>query len=237
MKDWNLSLVKYWDQLKKAIFNNTKQLDKLSESKQKKAYDQIREAVNSQVQAYTDEQLLMAAVSLVDDLYKFLNDEVFVATTLFEYLEAFGRTFTDALRERGYVINYIVDNQFTRNDVLFQGAFDLFKKVFNAAGLVYICPQLIGMQLMQADGINDDFLTSMPRYINEARYLSDKLVTECHEEGLHYVFLETNFEDGVLDAAVKDMNKPGVLGIFRNEAPIAGSKIQVSYPDQQQNRK
>ena len=236
MKNWKLSLVKYWDQLEKAIFNNTKQLDKLSESKQKKAYDQIREAVNLQVQAYTDEQLLMAAVSLVDDLYKFLN-EVLVATTLFEYVDAFGRTFTDALRKRGYVIHFIVDNQFTRNDILFQGAFDLFKKVFNAAGFVYICPQLIGMQLMQADGINDDFLASMPRYINEARYLSDKLVTECQEEGLHYVFLETNFEDGVLDSAVKDMNKLGVLGIFRNEAPIAGSKIQVSYPDQQQNRK
>jgi len=233
MDNWDFRLVDYWDQTVGAINRNAQRLSKLNETKRKAACDQIRGAVRMQVHDLTDEQLLQAVVSMVDDLYKFVNDEVFMAAALFEYLDAFGRTLIQAVHERGYVIRYVVDNQFSGVDFLMLGPFDVFPKVFKAAGFVYICPQQVSLNLMESDGITESkYPQAIAKYIDEARYVSDTIVTRCHDEGHHYVFIEVDYQEGALDIALRGSGAPGVLSIFRNDAPVAGSEVFVSFPEQ-----
>src|SRR5262245_59502691 len=118
MSGWDISLVDYWDQTTGAINRFARRLGQLEGAERIAAYGQIREGVRGRVGALPDRQLLLAAVSMVDDLYKYVNDEVLVGDALFDYLDAFGRTFTEGVRERGYVIRYVVENQFSGVDML-----------------------------------------------------------------------------------------------------------------------
>ena len=233
MDNWDLRLVDYWDQMTSAINRNTLRLSKLSEGERKAACGQIRDAVRMRVNDLADGQLLQAAVSMVDDLYKYVNDEVFMAAALFEYLDAFGRTFTQALRERGYVIRYVVENQFSGVDFLMLGPFDLFPKILNAAGFVYICPQQLGLGLMEHDGIAaSEYPREIARYTAEARLVGDTLVSKCQNDDRHYVFLEADYQEGTLAMALRGRGAPGVLTIFRQDAPVPGSEVSVIFPEQ-----
>jgi hypothetical protein len=170
---------------------------------------------------------------MVDDLYKYVNDEVLMDRALFAYLDAFARTFTKTVRERGYVIHYIVENQFSDVDFLMVGPFDLFPKVFNAAGFVYVCPHQLALQLMQADGVAvSQYSRAIAQYIAEARVVGNRLVNQCYGTGQHYVFLEADYQEDALDIALQGSGAPGVLSVFRNDAPVPGSTVSVSFPDQ-----
>ena len=234
MSEWNLPLIDYWDQTQDAITRHTLRLIDLGEPERLAACGQIRDAVRQRLAALTDSQLLQAAVSVVDDLYKFVNDDVLVAPALFAYLDAFGRTFTETVRARGYIIHYIVENQFLSADFLRRGPFELFPRVFKAAGFVYICPQHLAWQLMQADGVAaSGYAEGVARYIDEARILANRVVDTCHRTGQHYVFLDADYEAGSLDVALQGSTGQGILSVFRNDAPIPGSTVSVSFPSQQ----
>jgi hypothetical protein len=112
MNDWALHLVDYWDQTTGAINRNVLRLIRLSEPERKAAYGQIQNAVFRRLHALSDIRLLQATVSMVDDLYKYVNDEVLVDQALFAYLDAFAGAFTRVVRERGYAVHYVVENQF-----------------------------------------------------------------------------------------------------------------------------
>lgn len=230
MDNWDLPLVDYWDQRTGAINQHTRRLSQLPDPERRAACNQIHDAVRKRLEGMADELLLKAAVSMVDDLYKYLNDEVLMARALLEYLNAFGRTLTQAVRNRGYVIRYVVDNQFSSVDFLMLGPFDLFPKIFKTAGFVYICPQLLSLHLMKHDGVAvSEYPNAIHRYIAEARAGGDQIVTKCHEESRHYAFIEADYHEGVLDLALQREGR--VLSIFRNDAPVAGSEVFVTFPE------
>ncbi len=233
MDDWDSRLVDYWDQTTGAINRGALRLSKLSGQERMAACGQIRDAVRKRVHALADSRLLQLAVSMVDDLYKYVNDEVLMDEVLFDYLDAFGRTLTETVRERGYVIRYVVENQFSGVDFLMLGPFSVFPRVFNAAGFAYICPQQLGLHLMRADGITaSEYARAIAQYIAEARLVGDRLVNKCHDDGQHYVFLEADYQEGALDIALRGRGAPGVLSVFRNDAPIPGSEVSVAFPEQ-----
>jgi hypothetical protein len=232
MGDWDLCLADYWDQTSGAINRAALRLSKLNGPERLVACGQIRDAVRMGAHALADGQLLQAAVSMVDDLYKYVNEEVLMDEALFDYLDAFGRTLTKSVRERGYVIRYVVENQFSGIDFLMLGPFDLFPRVFNAAGFVYICPQQLGLHLMRADGITaSEYARAIAQYITEARLVGDKLVSKCHDDDQHYVFLEADYQKGALDIALRGRGAPGVLSVFRQDAPVPGSEVFVAFPE------
>jgi hypothetical protein len=228
MSEWDFPYIfNYWDQLTGAITKGAMRMHELSPPEQVEACDEIRQAMRRHVQALSDLQLMELAVSLVDDLYKYVNDEVYYAQALLQYLDAFGRTFTTSLRQRGYVLQYVVDNTFLP-DFLMVGAFDIFPMVFNAIGLVYVCPQQIAWKLMEHDGVPaSGYAENIGRYNMEARVVAARLVNRCLDGSDHYLFLDADYEEGALDLALRDRAKPGVLSAFRNEAPIPDSKVNV----------
>jgi hypothetical protein len=226
MSEWTFPYIfSYWDQLTGIINKSAMRLHELDAHEREKAYADIREAMETHIQRLTDEQFMKAALSLIDDLYKYVNDEIYCATELVQYLDAFGRTFTTRLREKGYSIQYVVENTFA-NDFLMVGPFDLFPVIFNAIGLVYVCPQLIAWDLMKHDGLEAAaYPLAISRYTMEARKVADDLLQRCHADHAHYIFLETDYQDGCLDAALRERGTAGVLSIFRNQAAVADSTV------------
>ena len=232
MDDWDFSLVDFWDQTTGAINRNALRLSKLSEPDRMEACSRIRDAVSKRAHALEDNLLLQAAVSMADDLYKYVNYEVMMHDSLFDYFDAFGSTFTKTVRESGYVIRYVVENQFSGVDFLMLGPFDIFPRIFNAAGFVYVCPQQLGLRLMQDDGVAaSDYAEKIAQYSTEARRVGDQLVNECHDKVQHYVFLEADYEEGALESALRGRGAPGVLSVFRDDAPVPGSEVSVAFPE------
>jgi hypothetical protein len=231
MTAWDRPLVSYWDQRTDSFNRAAAEIRELSTLERNAAYDEIRDCVIDKVAALPEDLLLRAAVSMVDDLYKFVNDTVWMDDALLGYLNAFAHTMIATVRARGYVIRYIADNQFSGSDYLRMGPFDLFPRVFNAAGFVYTCPQLVALQLMRADGIRDDeYEARVAHYIDEARMLNDRIVNTCRNDSRHFVLLETDYVAGSLDAAENGERDAGALTIFRNEAPLPGTNVSVRFP-------
>jgi hypothetical protein len=236
MSEWNTPFVEYWDQATDAINRNAFRFSKLGESERTVASSVIRDSVHRSAGGCSDQQLLREAVSMVDDLYKYMNDTMLSGSAVYVYLDAFARTFTMAVSERGYVIEYVAENAFSSVDFLLIGPFDWFSKVFSAAGFVYICPQHLAFGLMQADGLAaSDYEHLIGKYIAEARMLARRLVMECRSDARHFVFLEADYQDGSLDAALEGRGDPGVLSVFRNQTPLPGSEVDVVFPNSKIN--
>ena len=219
----------YWDTVQDGIPRSAVELSTLSARAAKKTTAATRAAVTEHLRVLPDKTLLHAAFVVADDLYRAASTIAFWNTSVDDYLKCSAATFFGLFSQRGYKLHYVVDNSF--EDL--QRPTELFPLWFRACGIVYICPQLLALELMQHDGVAVvDRSASMAQYIAEARHLGDRLVQECNDEARHYVYLETNFQDGSLDTALQSRGAAGVLSVFRNEAPVPGSKAAVAFPDQ-----
>ena len=194
----------------------------------------IQDSITEHVRVLSDENLCNAAFVMVDDLYKSANNTAAFDEGIRQYLGASAGVFSALFSKRGYVIHYIVDNEFSNTEIGVERPLGLFPLWFRASGLAYICPQELALHLMKADGINrSEFCLKLSQYVREARYVSDKVLDSCHSENRHYVFLDLDSTDTSFGKAFSSSDMPGVLTIFRNEAPIQGSKCEVGFPTRQ----
>jgi hypothetical protein len=46
-------------------------------------------------------------------------------------------------------------------------------------------------------------------------------------EGHHLAYLEADYEDGDVDAIIRAPTASGSILVFRNEAPLPGSRVQI----------
>lgn len=231
MSGWNWGLVEYFDQRTDAINRAAAKIRALGTAERDAAYGEIRECVVDKLLVLSDDILLKATVSIVDDLYKFVNDTVRMDDALIGYLDAFARTAIMTVRARGFVARYVADNQFTNGDYLRTGPFDLFPRVFNAAGFVYSCPQMVARQLMQNDGLRDsEYEARVAQYIDEARMLTNRIIATCRSEARPFLLLDADYEDGSFAEVESGERDTGALTIYRNEAPVPGSNVSVVFP-------
>jgi hypothetical protein len=219
----------YWDEQVRAIDKAALELLELNDSEGERAASEIAASVREHVRVLPDEILIRATVPVLDDLYK-----AACATTRWDggletYLEASAGTFMGLLAERGFRCQYLVDNAWedlTR-------PLELFPPWYQAAGLVYACPQSIARDLMQSDEpgtSNAELSTRMPMYIDEARDVIIQLVGRCISEGRHFTQLDANYVDGSFAQPFEHSGAAGVLTVFRNQAPEPGSTVDLWYP-------
>lgn len=232
MSEWKLRLVDYWDQNIDAINTQVLRLSQLEPAERDLACTQISQTVAEQLAHLSDRQVQKAAVSMVDDLYKYVNDQVLMHTALLAYLDAVARTLITTLHQRGYQLHYVVENQFSGAEFILRGPCDLFPRIFQAAGLVYICPHALAWQLMQADGvIASDYAALIVTYLDEARGLANRLVRQCQVSSRSLIFLEVDYQHGALDEVLAGSGMPGVLSVIRQDAPLPGSTVAVRFPE------
>ena len=238
MQNWMLPrITDYWDEQVQAIDRLSRVLDAVPPSQRDGQVALIRAAIARHVSALSDVDLTRAANCVADDLYKAVDRLSYWDHALETYLLASAGSFFEAVRTRGYILSYIVDNNFD----------DLTRPVrwfpmwYKPTGLCYICPQLIAysLQILENGGTADELqqpldptrLGLIPSYIEEAREIASQLIRKCRDDRRHFVFLATDSHEGCLSAALDASGHPGMIRAFRNEPPIPGSRCTVSFPN------
>ena len=217
----------YWDQQVNAIERMSAAVLELAPPERAVAVEQIQASIARHVAVFDDDLLLRAAVPVADDLYKAACwighwDEGVAA-----YLGASSATFWSLLAERGFTLQYLVDNVFET----LERPLNLFPVWYEAAGLVYISPQAIARELMQGDaGPEAPFDLLLPRYNREARHVAAMLIDRCHDEQRSFALVDADFEEETFRSAFALAGKPGMLTIFRNEAADAGTNVSTWFP-------
>jgi len=200
----------YWDSTTGAVQSLSEKLDTFSGKGREEALNAIRAAVREHIRVLPDKTLCLAACVAVDALYKVASHIPAWWATISDYLAASAGTFFPILRERGFILHYIVDNTFTDT----QRPFQLFPTWFAACQLNYECPQLI----QATDRLDPaSALQSCSRRIQT--YFA-------HRE--HYVLLDIDSCDQSFNEAFSQQKEGRVITVFRNEAPELNTKISMS---------
>ena len=229
-KSWMLPKVTdYFDSQTDAI---QRFVDKLKNSRDvERDVSAIREAVSEHMRVLPPQWVFSAAVAIVDDLYKTGNSLPLWDEHHGKYIEASAGSFFQLFRDKGFVLRYGINNGFEQTDSGMQRPLYLLPALFAAAGLVYICPQAVGLLTMEHDGIpGSDFLTNYGRYEAESRHMALMLLGKCKKSRRSFVVLELGDDDALLKDFRSAALKENVVTVFRCEPPIAGSKIDVRFP-------
>ena len=221
-------LTDYWDQQVGAVEAGAHRIAALDGADRDVALEEIARSIASHVEAMSDEILVHACVVVVDDLYRAACSIDRWDSALGDYLSASAGILASLLWQRDLEVQYLVDNRW--EDMA--RPVDLFPAWYEACGFVYVCPQVLLLELSGADqpapGLDPAVLEAA--HIIEARLLATELVARCHAENRHFIHLDTDYVDGSFESAFAKRGSAGVLTMLRNEAPEPGTKLAVWYP-------
>jgi hypothetical protein len=225
VQDWNLrNISDYWDQRVGAIERLSRVIETIPESRREAEVNALYDAVSLKADALPDEELIKFAVPMVDDLYKAINQRAQFDECDMLYVQFSASAFFNALKRRGYMVHYFTNNTFS----------DLVRPVyafpawFGAARLLYICPQEIATRNFEGNKPAEEWPSLIQKYLTEARLIANGLADRCLAEGRHFLFLDIDAQD--FPAAEKSLDQPGVIWVFRAEAPTQGSPIKPRFP-------
>ena len=180
MKDWMLPrITDYWDQRVQAIDRLSRALKAVSSSNSLAEVTLLQAAIVRHVDVLTDQDLIMAAVAVADNLYKAADQSSYWDEALEQYLTASARTFFGALSTRGYQVNYVIDNNY--EDLSRPTRF--YPMWFRSAGITYVCPQHMATLMMEHDRVLESERSMlMEKYIQEGRHMASEAVSLCRSE-------------------------------------------------------
>ena len=220
----------YWDSTVGAIDALARELGSLSAPKEKEtALLELADAVGEHVRVLPDNLLMTAAVAVADDLYKGACWIDRWDRDLAEYLEVTAAVFWLSVTERGFRLQYLVDNTF--DDL--ERPVGLFPDWFGAAGIVFACPQVVAVELIRAaEGAAAPITARLPTYLAEARGIVESILDRCLAESRHFALLDLDTEEQSFRTALARKDEAGVLTIMRSEAAQPGTKVTVSFPSE-----
>lgn len=217
MNNWLLdNLFDYWDQNQDAVYRYSMAIAELDERERSKSFNEISQGITTHVDNLNDEELLKTAFSMAEDLYKEANkDPTLFDETVQKYLESNAGVFCNALSKRGFVIHYLIDNEFEKTFEGMARPLDLYQGWFRASGFIYICPQSIVLEIMTEDGYErSEFFNLMTPFIEEAREVVNDILDQCHSKKLHYVFLDADSNPDSFQKAFNADDEPGAFIII-----------------------
>lgn len=180
----------------------------------------------------TPVQMIATAVSMVEDLYGGMASsqraEIPLPNGLVLYLRATAGTLTEEIGNRGYRLQYVIDNQFPAGAL---GPAPVFPLWFKAAGFIYVSPFQAALMLIEADGIElRAFGEFWPRYEAEARAIARDLYERAESDGRHIVVIDDEPGEALLVRALSDLPRPRLIHLFRNEPPHVKA-VRITAPE------
>lgn len=239
MKNWVLENISdYWDnQYQNSIFEYSQIISHYPAGQREQVKNLIREAIFEHVAALNDKQLVYAAFIIADDIYKSANEISLFIPFISEYLQASAGTFYDLLKQRGYYLHYLTNTVFAGN--AFQGfirPLHIFWQFFEPAGLRYICPHAIALELMQRDGLSEkDFEKNIAAYLRRAETAGNSIIHRCHADKKHYINLQIDGDDRNFRTSFAHAKDKGTITVLRSEVPVRGTSCAVIFPDEEFN--
>jgi hypothetical protein len=237
MSDWSPnSIGDFWDPKTGAIEYYAARLRVLPRDDQKKAFEEIELAATRHVATYSDRTLIEVSTMMVDFLYRSVTGDGAGMMawlwdfSLAQFLQVTCAPVLGALKGRGYVLRYIIDNCFQPESLL-GGPMSLFPDWFNAAGFIYVCRECVAARLMENRGHREDeYLGLLDEYADEATDVATMVLNRVTAERRHYVLIETNGRDELIEKAMQELRSPGTVYVTRREAPGPGSLVALSAP-------
>lgn len=220
------TLIAYYDARTPAVEQTATKLQALDRGEAEVVLAHVAEHVRDLAHALPADRFDMIAASVVDDLYKTISNADTWSEEADLYVGAVFGSFLGVAAERGRRLQYVIDNVYedlTR-------PLHIFPYVFSAAGLVFACPQHVAAHLAKKDGGSvgeTPAVESLSPWIAEGRHLAQAVVSEAAATGRHFVYLDANIEEGGLETVLELSAAPGVVSVFRNEAPTDGSSVSV----------
>ena len=239
MSEWMFrKLTDYWDQQsgaqfeEGAIHRHSRRIAALPDTERATASAEISECIVKHSEALDDEQLVLAALSLSDDLYKAVTQLTYLDDFVLEYLGAVCAPFWAHLTRSGYAVQYVVNNEYENTPYGMAGPLNVFPDWFGAAGVAYVCPQAMSLLLMRHDSVpEEDQYLRMRDYIREGRHVARNVLVRARLESRHFVYLDTDMTDDSMASATAGFEELGVIGIVRTEAPGPGSRCTLYKPE------
>ncbi len=229
----------YWDnQTRNNIFEFSQMIGFFPQDKKERALREIRQAMFEHARILNDEQLTYAAFIIADDIYKSANEISLFNLYISEYLEASAGTFFEIVKERGFCLHYLANN-------VYEGSasagmirpLQFFRYFFLPAGIRYICPHEIALELMKRDGLGvEDYDANIGKYLKEARLVGDMVIDKCHESGDHYFNLQINGDQNDFAGSLARIKDTGVITVFRSAPPLPGTNCDVVFPEEIYNQ-
>jgi hypothetical protein len=224
VETWKLSsLVAYYDESNHTLATRSTNLATLNADDQQQALAAVVERVASAIGQLDNDAISNAALSMIDDLYRAACTIIEWGPPQQQYVAAVWGTAFELVSQRGYTVRYVVEN--TWPDGLVR-PIDVFPSLFGLAGFVYLCPHQAAASLPEA-ALAPRTVEGLSNTIEEGRYIVGEAIKQLSETNRHLVYLEADLQPSGLGAILEMPETPGVIEIFRNEAPIPGSKVTV----------
>ena len=231
--DWHFPTLAYvWNYQSRAIIAGADKLEALSPADRTRSLALLGEKVRTHIRNLDDSWLVATAVFMVEDLYKSYFREFRWSSGVTDYIAGTAGVFMHEFTERGFVLNYVIDN--TQSEADLGEMLTYVPKVFRAAGLLVVGPQLMALEVMEQLDHQERDVAAIPSAIEEGQYLAEEFITRCHQNRQSYVYLNLQLADDSpglsLDVALSNTDTPGTVVVFRNQPPAAGTTVEVSPP-------
>jgi tetratricopeptide (TPR) repeat protein len=222
----------FWEPRTKALLSGAKRLASLSADERVRGLEKLGEKVRTHVRGLDDGWLVAAAWKMVEDLYRSLFGGFQWDRHVADYIRASAGVFIHEFGERGFVLQYVIDNTVPEADLevilTYGGA------IFHAAGLAIVSPQLAALEAMDKAGIPQE-TSAMSAYMATAMRVADAEVATCQENRRSYVFLNLEASGTAkarvsFDKALSKAHQAGALVILRTLPPTPGSTSEVFLP-------
>ncbi|HEV2325014.1 MAG TPA: hypothetical protein VGS10_13775 [Terracidiphilus sp.] len=144
MQNWFLpEITDYWDWTQGSLERFSLEIMMADPGSRAAMLGAIREAITEHVRVLPDRVLLDVLWVAADNLYKAGSHAAVGGGAIEMYLEASAGTMYSQAALRNCTLHYLVDNVFEQTEYGMKRPLELFEDWFRAAGLVYICPQLL----------------------------------------------------------------------------------------------
>ena len=170
-----------------------------------------------------------AAVYILDNMYRgAASIQGRMDGALYSYVSALGKAVAPILSSSGAVYAYMLDNSFDNPD-----RFELILDLFRCFKLVVSCPEAIASDLIEHDTgtkVRPLGLSDWPRYADEAWHVATALVRKAASERRPLFVFSVHFSESAYRQIRELLLEAGYTVVFRNEAPVTGSQIQIARP-------
>lgn len=158
-----------------------------------------------------------------DKLYRVLNAVPLLDGASFVFLRALGAAFGAAAKQRATAIAYLVDNGVPEDRLRGVHA------AFSALGFVVASPELLAVALGEADGVAPDEVLGprLETYRAEAIAVAGRVFASALADRRSCIWLSGACDEDDLRAVAGSLDGLPYVGVFRNDAPVDGTKVQV----------
>ena len=175
------------------------------------------------LRAFRPEDFEKLMIWHTDRHYRLVHEVSTLDSASFVFLRAVGAAFDAVARKRGRAMAYVADNQVPADRLAGLRAF------FAAMGFVVASPELIAVALGEHDGVSEEDALG-PRlsyYRSEAVAVASRVFTAALDAGRHVLWVSGAAELDELRHVVRAVEGRPYVGVFRNDAPVEGSEVNV----------